>query len=428
MARVSGRRCATVLVTALLVCGVVGPLGQRVVSGSPSVAAGLSPIAVGDQAACIIVAGDVRCWGRGLGAGASSSASAVTVPGLSGVVAVSVGLGSACALTNTGDVSCWGGNSDGELGDGNFVDSLTPVHTMANAVAISVGTWHACALSNVGGVLCWGSDYTGELGDGHPGTKSATPVNVSGLASGATSIAAGENHSCAVVGGEVKCWGANGNGQLGDGTTIEHPTPTAVPFPQQATQVVAGEDYSCALTVIGAVLCWGSNVSGQLGDSSTTDSATPQYAVVSDAVALSAGLHHACAVENPGLITCWGATTPANLATARPSTRIVPTGSQHPLGRGAVSAGDAMTCAVGELVRCWGDGSLIGDPEVLTAPSLDNATVSLGASHACALTSAAALKCWAAELVRPARRRHDDIAPGSRTGAGTSECPGRVRG
>ena len=95
------------------------------------------------------------------------------------------------------------------------------------AAIASSGT-HNCALTSVGGVKCWGLNDHGQLGDGTK-TTSATPVDVVGLNGPAAAIATGPFHTCAVLrSGGIDCWGSNGTGQLGDGTTIDRLRPAAV--------------------------------------------------------------------------------------------------------------------------------------------------------------------------------------------------------
>ncbi len=195
----------------------------------------------------------------------------VAVTGLSsGVSAISAGGSHTCALTTTGGVECWGYNATGELGNGTTVNSSVPVAVSglsSGVAAVDAGGSQTCALSTTGGVKCWGYNNNGQLGNGTT-VNSSTPVNVTGLSSGATAIDVGGYHACAITSsGSTLCWGQNAYGQLGNGTGTGATTPVATLL-ADAASISAGSQFTCAVTTAGTATCWGTNAVGQVGNGS----------------------------------------------------------------------------------------------------------------------------------------------------------------
>ncbi len=337
-------------------------------------------IAAGELHTCALTdQGGVKCWGSNysgqLGDGSTTfrSTTPVDVVGLaSGVQAIAAGGDHTCALTDQGGVQCWGDNYSGQLGDGSTTDRTTPVDVvgLASGVqAIAAGIWHTCALTDQGGVQCWGSNSAGQLGDGSSGNNRTTPVDVVGLPNGVQAIAAGGFHTCALTDqGGIQCWGYNGRGQLGDGSTTDRTTPVDVVGLASGVQAIAaGYWHTCALTDQGGVQCWGDNLWGQLGDGSTTDR-TPVDVVglASGIQAIAAGGLHTCALTGQGGVQCWGDNRRGQLGDGAGGDKAIPVEVVGlPSGVQAIAAGGFHTCALTDQggVQCWGanDSSQLGD-------------------------------------------------------------------
>ncbi len=342
-------------------------------------AAGAAGIGAGQAHACAVAGGRVKCWGDNgagqLGDGTRTNRMApVDVVGLSEVIQVANGEVFSCALTAGGGVKCWGSNSFGQLGDGTQTARPVPTDVAgltAGVTAIAAGASHVCALTAAGGVRCWGWNGYGQLGDGTTANQ-LTPVNVSGLTSGTARIAAGGMHTCAVsAGGGVKCWGFNSMGQLGDGTTTERHTPVDVSgLATGAASIAAGREHTCALTVAGGIKCWGQNWNGEVGDNTRTARNVPVdvTGISSGATVVTAGSYHTCAAMAAGAIKCWGANDSGQIGDgdpASPTSHLVPADVSGLTGAVALAAGGAFTCAIagGGAVQCWGTNALgqLGD-------------------------------------------------------------------
>jgi len=349
------------------------------VSGLPD-ASGVREIALGDTHACAVVGDGAKCWGSDF-SGENGSldglrhASPVDVQGLlpgSGVTGIAAGGLSSCAIVD-GGVKCWGDGSVGQLGDGGSANRAAPAPVAGlpvggNVQAISLGNQGGCAIDN-DALKCWGAGTAGQLGDGLL-TSASTPVTVSGLGAGSatTQIAMGGAHACALSKGQVRCFGLNTTGQVGDGAALPGATPVASPAPVVGlqdslgvSQLASGVAHSCAL-VRGGVKCWGDNASGQLGDASQV--VRNRAAWVSGlgegagVTAIGAGGRISCAVQRGGLL-CWGDNRNGRLGTGNFPDQWVPTQVVSLIegsGVRSVAVGRQHSCAIQHTgAVCWGD-------------------------------------------------------------------------
>lgn len=226
-------------------------------------------------------------------------------------------------LRGSGQVRAMGYNAQGQIGNGTNAEAhrgvvVSGIDGFGNqkATAIACGGNHSLALMQDGTVRAWGGNGEGQLGDG-TSTDRSTPVTVSGL-SGVTAVSAGLEHSMALKSdGTVWAWGSNLNGKLGDGTDTDRPQPVQASLTGQYLAIAAGGQFSLALRDDGVVFVWGINEVGQLGTGSLSPGArfTPAQVpafcpsagkVVEIATSRRNGLEHALARCENGTVWAWG--------------------------------------------------------------------------------------------------------------------------
>jgi alpha-tubulin suppressor-like RCC1 family protein len=369
----SGVSVPLVAVLSLVVAGCAPPTAPTTSTTTTTVPS-LPPSAItaGDRHTCALVAGgQVRCWGKDesgqLGTGVigdGSSTSPRAVSGLVGAVQVTTGANHSCALVAGGEVRCWGDNSRRQLGNGTNVDSGTPtlVTGLSGVTQVAAGDLHTCALIATGEPRCWGDNTYKQLGITSPPVSSPTPVAVSGLL-GVTQIVAGGRHTCALVSeGQARCWGNNAYGQLGNGLVGGNPSsPATVSGLSNATQISAGRFHTCAIVGGTQVRCWGSNGNAELGDGTLTNSAVPVVvtglSTVSSVSWVTTGNTHSCVLVAGGAGRCWGGNSYGVLGNGTSGR-----GSRTPVevsglsGATQLTTHDDHTCALlqGGDARCWG--------------------------------------------------------------------------
>lgn len=369
-----------------------------------TISAGAVQVIAGDEHVCALFhTGDIKCWGA----------------------------------FESGRLGYMG--QDQDIGDDETPADMPFVNTGAPVVQLALGTNFTCALLDTEEVKCWGSGQHGRLGqgtgEGDLGTDEE-PADIPAIDFGGGTpvhIAAGGEHACAVMqSGELRCWGRSDRGQLGLGNTMnvgDDEVPGDVPAIDLgegvvAEQVAAGADHTCALLGGGGVLCFGGDDQGQLGtpgpavvvgDDELPSASTPvQLAEV--AVLIAGRFNHTCVAYDTGTLQCWGDGGAGRLGYGNTDlvgdnedvllyTPVDPVGSDPT----SFGMGTAHTCVrVGTTqIFCWGEGNNgrlgYGNTMDLFAPLMDQVNLALplaprmvtaGREFSCATTEGSQVKCW----------------------------------
>lgn len=227
---------------------------------------------------------------------------------------------------------------------------------------MAAGLQGTCAAPEGRELHCWGANGDGQVGDGTR-TPRPAPQSVFGFGRPAV-VGVGHGHACAPLGDRLHCWGRNTRGQLGQGatTTARYLAPVEVPgLPAGPVEDLAlGAQHSCAI-VAERLFCWGGNESGQLGVGDLVDRLSPtEVTGLSDVpVQVSTFSVHTCVRGRSGVLECFGENGNGQLG--RGSRADGPSPQRVPgLRVLAVAAGGAHTCAIrvdGQL-SCWGSDAL----------------------------------------------------------------------
>jgi alpha-tubulin suppressor-like RCC1 family protein len=403
-------------------------------------------VSVGNQHTCgITTAGVLKCWGTcasgRLGDGQTGACTPRTTPGVTdpGVTYSKISLGSsACGITTTGVLKCWGDNGSGEVGDNTLVEKDWPTIIDAGttyqiiSVVGQTTAANTCGITTAGVLKCWGSNTYGQTGVGS-GPKIPTVVNAGTTYQSVSNDFIQNNitTACAITtAGVLKCWGYNGGGStgvegfVGDGTTTDRNSPVVIDVGTTYQSVTVGQTM-CAVTSGGVLKCWGQNSTGSMGNGKTLYSGFGSNVPIQVDLGLKvqslayygggSGTSHACSITNSGLLQCWGNGATYNaVGDAGGVSRDLPVGIDSQNTYSSVAVGGATSCAIttsGDL-KCWGRNTYgqVGDATLVnkTTPTIiDSGTkyrvVRTGGGTAgsggtggvsCGVTNTGALKCW----------------------------------
>ncbi len=320
-------------------------------------------VALGETHTCALVNdGSVWCWGsNSVGeAGFEASDEQILYPAkvdlIGEVVDIEAGSLHTCALIDDGSVWCWGENSNGQLGNGTFSNSDGPtrVDTEVRFTTISAGG-SSCGIDTSSEVWCWGHVSSEEGWD-----YSSKPQKVQDL-SGVTKLSVGGSHVCAVNDENgLFCWGANNQGQLGNGSRDGDGAPIPVPIQSNVAQVSAGGDYTCVVLMDKRAGCWGVNSSFQLGNGNRKPVVSLTVnKLLGPSQVVSAGNLGSCSLKVTKRLWCWGKNESGQAGIGRTSPALIARPSQviTKIKFQAVERGNYHTCAIsltGKLF-CWGN-------------------------------------------------------------------------
>ena len=338
---------------------------------------------------------------------------------------VSAGNEHTCAINTGRSLYCWGNNNGGAVGDGtsgNQRPSPKKIGTSGVWASVSAGGAHTCAISTDKSLYCWGFNNNGQIGDGTAGSPdnnrlSPKKIGTSGVWA---SVSAGAAHTCAITTGQsLYCWGLNGDGQVGDGTSgNQRPSPKKIGTSGVWASVSAGTIHTCAISTGKSLYCWGDNQTGEIGDGTSGFTAiqpSPKRIGTSGVWALAVGGdYHTCAITTGKSLYCWGfngfgQVGDGTSGNQRPSPKKIGTSGAWAVGSAGGTNGNGHTCAttIGNSLYCWGYNQYgqIGDG-TSGSPTNDRHTPkkvgtsgvwagsSGGAAHTCAISTGQSLYCW----------------------------------
>ena len=379
----------------------------------------------GGHACALDTSGAAWCWGNnrqyalGDGTNVIRRTQPARVAGDITFTNITSTAGTVCGLAVDGDIYCWGGGWS-QLGNGTNNSSNTPVRVSSTKKfrSVSAGNNHVCAVTTDDEAYCWGNNPNGQLGNGESGNGNwgaadkNVPVKIA-LSEKVQAISAMTGGACVLtVRRETYCWGTNGSGQVGIGTTTNfEPTPKKVLGGYEFEALAGGGDNMCGQLSTGTVYCWGNNNYQMLGGSGNTliPVATVFGGVPLRSIAI--GNEHLCGTTADGSAYCSGSNDWGKLGVALTSTSSGQSSTPLQVSVGGpvsvIVPGEGATCAILRSggARCWGTNDVgqlgTGTEQSSSTPKVikgDRQFASLApgsAGHAtCGLDGSGKTFCW----------------------------------
>lgn len=369
--------------------------------GDIPVGAVVTQVSTGGYSTCLIADGLAYCAGDNgagqLGTGNLTPKSTPTAVDTSGVLAgktiaeIVASNQHTCVRTTelTDNIYCWGGNSYGQLGIGNFNDQSSPVSASNGALVgkkvIDIDTvgYSTCAVTDepTSNVYCWGLNQNGLLGRGGTAGDTSLPAAVysAGALSGLTveKVFGGITHNCVVtteLTDNAYCWGRNIYAEMGVGpgsTTNNEPLHLTVGdiAGKRLTDMTSGQIHGCAIDTTGKLYCWGGNYNGSVGNNSSSQVNLPTDISAQGSIAgktmikVKATFNQTCAMDSAGGWHCWGqqgaffgsGTDSYNDSLVPEAATALPVGVTF----SSFTFESYSVCALSDagVVWCWGDNS-----------------------------------------------------------------------
>ena len=273
---------------------------------------------------------------------------------------ICAGQSHAMAVDREGNPWAWGYNSFGQLGNKSFEDAYNPIlisSSLSNINYIAAGEYYSLAVTQDGSVWAWGANGEGQLGDGST-TTSYSPKRLD-CPPEVKSVAAGQHHSlCLLYNGDVYSWGFNDNWELGRLEYDSYITPQKSHYLQGAQAIAAGESHSLALLNNGKVMAWGASTYGQVGWGGISARKWPVDVLnLTKITKIASRKNHSLALKNDGTVWAWGQNTYGQLGVG--SQDSYKTKSEQVLGLTSITdiaCGDYHSLAVQSNGTAWAWG------------------------------------------------------------------------